>query len=85
MGDNKVPLYKSGRDGRPMVKVPAGKFLYGTNKEERYLPDFYIDRYPVTNAEYKVFVDATGHPEPAHWRNHTWPAGKENHPVVEVN
>lgn len=25
---------------------------------------FCIDRYPVTNAEYKAFIDETGHPEP---------------------
>jgi formylglycine-generating enzyme required for sulfatase activity len=68
-----------------MVKVPAGKFLYGEDKEEKELGDFYIDLYPVTNAEYKAFVDATGQPEPASWRDHTWPKGKENHPVVEIN
>lgn len=85
MADKKVPLYKSGKDARPMVKVPAGKFLYGEEKAEGETKEFYIDKYPVTNAEYKVFVDATGHPEPALWRNHTWPEGKEKHPVVEVN
>jgi formylglycine-generating enzyme required for sulfatase activity len=85
MADKKVPLYKSGKDGRPMVKVPAGKFLYGEEKNEVETKEFYLDKYPVTNAEYKVFVDATGHPEPALWRDHTWPEGKENHPVVEVN
>jgi formylglycine-generating enzyme required for sulfatase activity len=85
MADKKVNLYNSGKDGRPMVKVPAGKFLYGEEKTEAETKEFYIDKYPVTNAEYKVFVDATGHPEPALWRNHTWPEGKENHPVVEVN
>jgi formylglycine-generating enzyme required for sulfatase activity len=85
MADKKVPLFKSGKDGRPMLEVPAGKFLYGEEKTEVETKEFYIDKYPVTNAEYKVFVDATGHPDPAHWRNRTWPTGKENHPVVEVN
>jgi formylglycine-generating enzyme required for sulfatase activity len=85
MAEKNVPLFKSGKDGRPMVKVPAGKFLYGEEKTEVETKEFYIDKYPVTNAEYKAFVDATGHPDPAHWRDRTWPAGKENHPVVEVN
>jgi len=85
MANRNVQLFKSGKDGRPMVKVPAGKFLYGEDKEEKELGDFYIDLYPVTNAEFKAFVDATGNPEPASWRDHTWPKGKENHPVVEVN
>ncbi|MBM3138577.1 MAG: formylglycine-generating enzyme family protein, partial [Chloroflexi bacterium] len=85
MADNKIPLFKSGKDGRPMVKVPAGKFFYGEDDEEIELKEFFIDLYPVTNKEFKVFVDATAHPDPAHWRNRTWPDGKENHPVVEVN
>jgi formylglycine-generating enzyme required for sulfatase activity len=85
MAEKKIALFTSGRDGRPMARVPAGKFLYGEDKEEAETGEFFIDRYPVTNAEYKKFVDATGHAEPAHWRNHTWPEDRENHPVVEVN
>jgi formylglycine-generating enzyme required for sulfatase activity len=57
---------------------------------------FWIDKYEVTNAEYKEFVDATGHPVPyvqADWAerfnwgliNYTFPAGRENHPVVLVS
>jgi hypothetical protein len=85
MAENKIPLFVCGKDNRPMVKIPAGKFLYGEDKEEVETPEFFIDLYPVTNAEYKKFVDATGCEPPASWRNGTWPAGKENHPVVEVN
>ncbi|BBB46997.1 hypothetical protein Pelsub_P0224 [Pelolinea submarina] len=68
-----------------MVKVPAGEFLYGEDQEKTETKEFFIDLYPVTNADYKKFVDATGHTEPASWRKGTWPEGKENHPVVEVN
>ena len=50
-----------------------------------YLDAFYIDRYPVTNAEYKKFVDATHHPPPEHWKSGKIPPGKENHPVVNVS
>jgi formylglycine-generating enzyme required for sulfatase activity len=85
MAENKIPLFVCGKDNRPMVKIPAGKFLYGEDKEEVETPEFFIDLYPVTNTEYKKFVDATGCEPPASWRNGTWPAGKENHPVVEVN
>jgi len=77
-------LFKTGHDGRPMVLVPAGEFLYGTGPSRIALPAFYIDRYPVTNAEYKLFVDATRHEHPAHWRRGMWPEGKANHPVVQV-
>jgi iron(II)-dependent oxidoreductase len=32
-----------------------------------YLDAFYMDRYEVTNALYKKFMDATGHKAPEHW------------------
>jgi len=85
MAEKKVLLYTSGKDGRPMVRVPAGKFLFGEDKEEAETKEFYIDQYPATNADFKKFVDETHFSEPASWRDHTWPKGKENHPVVEVN
>ena len=85
MSEKKVKIYISGKDGRPMVKIPAGEFLFGEEKEKVKTGEFYIDQHPVTNAEYKKFVEATGTSDPAHWRNGTWPKGKENHPVVEVN
>lgn len=52
---------------------------------------FFIDRYPVTNAEFKQFVEATAYtPEDAsnflrHWDGDEIPAGLENHPVVNVS
>lgn len=85
MSETKVPLFVCGKDNRPMVKVPAGEFLYGEDQEKTETKEFFIDLYPVTNADYKKFVDATGYTEPASWRKGTWPEGKENHPVVEVN
>ena len=49
------------RDGKAMVYVPAGDFLYGENKEMVSLPAFWIDRTPVTNREFARFVEATGY------------------------
>ena len=40
---------------------------------------------PLTNAEYKLFIDATGHAAPQHWESGRIPAGWERHPVVFVN
>jgi len=68
-----------------MVKIPAGEFLCGEDQEKQETGEFYIDLTPVTNAEYKLFVDATGHAHPQHWRSGTYPEGKADHPVVEVN
>ena len=42
-------------------------------------------KYPVTNAEYADFCKSTGHRPPSYWRNGTFPAGKEKHPVLEVS
>lgn len=73
-----------GKDGRPMVLIPAGDFLYGPTKEKVSLQAFYIDRYPVTNADYKAFIDADGNSAPPTWSGGNVPDGKSDHPVVQV-
>ncbi|RLC76924.1 MAG: hypothetical protein DRJ03_27755, partial [Chloroflexi bacterium] len=73
------------QDGKEMVRVPAGKFLYGDKKEERELGEFWIDKTPVTNAEYARFVAAMGHEPPEHWKGKTPPAEMADHPVVYVS
>jgi len=94
------------QDGKEMVYVSGGKFLMGSNEgkdnerpaHEVCVESFYIDRYPVTNEEYKRFVDDTGYPVPyyvvewADWTEYNWdpeaktpPKGKEKHPVVLVS
>jgi formylglycine-generating enzyme required for sulfatase activity len=62
-----------------MILVPAGRFLMGspvgdpdareneTPQHEVYLPDFYIDRTPVTNAQYRRFVEAGGYAQADYW------------------
>jgi hypothetical protein len=47
--------------------------------------EFWIEPYPVTNAEYRCFVQSTGHEAPEHWRDGNAPAGLETHPVVNVS
>jgi formylglycine-generating enzyme required for sulfatase activity len=49
------------------------------------LKAYYIDRYPVTNVEYKRFVDATGHRVPKQWQGGDYPQGEADHPVHMVN
>jgi formylglycine-generating enzyme required for sulfatase activity len=80
------------KTGKEMILIPPGEFVMGSNKgrdnekppHKVYLDGFYISRYPVTNAEYKKYVDATKHPPPEHWSNGQIPAGEENHPVTNV-
>lgn len=97
------PRTKIGKDGKEMLLIPAGEFVVGSDQGERhekpphnvYLDTFYISRFPVTNAEYKKFVDATnrdvpfvneGWAKPYNWdkQSRTHPKDKANHPVVLV-
>ena len=73
------------KDGKEMILIPAGEFLMGEEKRPLPLKAFYIDRYPVTNAEYKLFLNATGFPPPMNWIRGTYAQGKDNHPVTQVN
>jgi gamma-glutamyl hercynylcysteine S-oxide synthase len=56
-----------------------------------HIDSFYIDKYPVTNAQFKKFLDATHyHPKDdlnflRDWKNGTYPAGWENRPVTWVS
>ncbi|MBX3191591.1 MAG: SUMF1/EgtB/PvdO family nonheme iron enzyme [Labilithrix sp.] len=80
-------------NGHEMVLVPAGPFAMCAARREVYLDAFYVDRTPVTNEQFKVFVDATGYAPTdedakrflAHWRNGKIPRGEERHPVVYVS
>jgi formylglycine-generating enzyme required for sulfatase activity len=67
-----------------MVCVPPGSFYYGIDKQREFLPGFFIDKYPVTNEEYKKFVDETNHNPPVHWTDGTYPSEKAVHPVTYV-
>jgi len=74
-----------------LLRIPAGSFWMGShvkrdraaqmNEMPRHrvrLPDYYIARYPVTNHQYAFFAQATQ-------RDFKMPAGKEDHPVVNVS
>ena len=79
-------------DDPNMVYVEGGELIFGADgdKEDEspqqtlYVDGFNIDIHPVTCAEYKAFVDATGHRAPRNWKEGQIPAGKEDHPVVWV-
>jgi formylglycine-generating enzyme required for sulfatase activity len=71
--------------GIETVCIPAGEFLYGNNKQRIELEEFWISKAPVTNRQYKAFVDATGYQAPDHWFRDRIPTDKEDHPVVYVS
>ena len=86
----------TGKDGAPMVLVPAGEFMMGSReeaesiyKDERpahavYLDAYYIDQYEVTIARYATFLHETKRSEPRYWSDEVLDqhGGK---PVVEVD
>lgn len=67
------------------IEIPTGTFVYGDARRPRELPAFHIDKYPVTNAEYAAFVEATGHRPPLYWREGRCDAELDDHPVVGVD
>jgi len=85
-----IPKEIIGKDGAKMVLIPAGEFQMGSNDGKVddkpvhtvYLDAFYIDIYEVTNAQYKKFMDVTGHKVPAYWNDPKYNA--PNQPVVGV-
>lgn len=50
-----------------------------------YLAAFEIAKYPVTNADYQVFIWDRGHRLPRTWTSFTFRDDSENHPVVGVS
>ena len=46
------------------------------------MPIYYLGKTPITNAQYKEFVQATGLQAPDGWTNNTPPRGEEDYPVV---
>jgi len=86
---------KSEQDTRipGMVYIPAGVFIMGSNNGFSYefpehvvnLKEYYIDKYEVTNQQYKFFVDALKYPAPKHWVHNNFLKGEASYPVVNVS
>ena len=91
-----------------MVLIPGGEFQMGSSYSEAdddekpvhtvYVDAFYMDKYEVTNAQFKAFVNANPQwrkdriPRAYHsgaylsrWTGNRYPNGKSNHPVVYVS
>lgn len=71
-------------DGSPMVKVDGCVFQSGPSNQPVWVPPYYIDVHPVSNADYARFIAATGCEAPQHWEDGKYPAGRADHPVVFV-
>jgi formylglycine-generating enzyme required for sulfatase activity len=92
-----LPPTIKGTGGHEKVLVPAGSFAMGRSapnvRRDVHIDAFYMDRLPVTNAQFAVFLDATQYKPSdagakrflAHWRNGKPATGDERHPVVYVS
>ena len=49
------------------------------------VPEFWIDRFEVTNRQYRDFVRATDHRQPIHWLAHGYPKQRGDYPVTGVD
>ena len=78
------------------IQIPGGEFTAGAVEQDRRaeadeesrkveVRTFYIDKFPVTNGQYRVYLEDTKTPEseyPDFWDDSS---DKENHPVVGVS
>ena len=81
-----------------MILIPAGQFLMGSDPQQDkcafndeqpqhrlLLPDYFLAKTPVTNAQYRAFVLATGYNLPDGWTCTTPARGEGDHPIVHVS
>jgi len=96
------PTIVSPVDGAEMILIPEGEFIMGAIEEKDQsarefekpshkvpLDVYYIDKYPVTNQKYMLFMEKTGYKPltiqgTAAWWDKCFDQGKENHPVVGI-
>ncbi len=90
-------------DNGQMVLIPEGEFIMGASEEDGligvevgvdslpkhkvYLKAFYIDKYEVTNAEYKRFIAETETRTPPLWGPEyadEYPSIRDNDPVSDI-
>lgn len=64
-----------------MVRIPENKarmLIVGLEQESgKIVPEFLIDKYEVTNKQYKEFVDANGYSDASFWQNPIYSEGQE--------
>ncbi len=78
-------------DGGVDVQYPWEQAPTRFHQRQLHIPAFYIDKYPVTNAEFKKFLDATRY-RPSDginflrdWKDGAYPPGWDNRPVTWVS
>lgn len=87
-----------------MLEIPAGKYLFEFSNQNSFIPyptnlytdsiimeAFYMDEFPVSNAEFEKFLSATNY-QPTdktnflkHWKEGKMPKALANYPVVYIS
>lgn len=87
-----------------MEKIPAGDFYFSVTNDDQFIPypdyttpeklrveQFFMDKYPVTNAAfYEFMISSNYQPDNStnflkHWEDGTYLQGQDNYPVVYVS
>ena len=55
-----------------LIHIPAGPFLFGEAKQTMHLPDYWMGETPVTNAQFRRFVEGDGYRNQAYWTPNGW-------------
>jgi molecular chaperone DnaK len=81
--------------GANMVPIPAGQYAIGADKPENNASEtvtkrvdvaaYSIDKFEVTNEDFKLFVDQTQASSPLGWPSARFPADRPKNPVQGVN
>jgi formylglycine-generating enzyme required for sulfatase activity/predicted MPP superfamily phosphohydrolase len=82
LGDPRINILEP-----PMIEIPAGEFTRGSDDDDSYddekpvrriyLDAFEIGKYPITNHEFKSFVDDKGYGNQGFWTPESWQWRKE--------
>jgi sulfatase modifying factor 1 len=85
-------MTRLGNELRPvMILIPEGPFWMGSDEGQDnekpvhvvWLDSYLLAKYPVTNADYRIYMNRTGAPEPPFWQESPFSAPAK--PVVGVN
>ncbi len=82
-----------GDNPNEMILIPAGAFIMGSNERLSdegpehisSTTEYLIDKFEVTNLQYKKYIDEAGRRAPEHFERREIPQGKADHPVTFVS
>jgi formylglycine-generating enzyme required for sulfatase activity len=56
-----------------LIEIPSGNFLYGSEKQKKVIVSpFWVAKYPVTNLQYRQFIEASGYDQQEYWSAEGW-------------